>query len=119
MALVSTNIVQGDSRFAMGSRTGTRTAANFTITTGFAPKYIKVVNLTDRTEGEYWVDSNLDATSGNVLGLKTVAAGDKTYVDTGIAVETTEGASGRQFTVTVATASLETDNDDVVWMVWG
>jgi hypothetical protein len=104
---------------AMGSRTGTRTAANFTITTGFAPKYVRVVNLTDRVEIEYFVDSNLDATSGNVFGLKTVAAGTRTYEAGGISVLTTEGASGRQFAVTVATAGLETDNDDVVWIAMG
>lgn len=104
---------------AMGSRTGTRTAGNFTVTLGFAPKYVRVINLTDRVEAEYFVDSNLDSVSGNVLGLVTAANGDKTYAVNGITVLKTEGASGRQFAVTVATAGLETDNDDVVWMAMG
>lgn len=122
MALTSNVLLPARSegvQVAMGSRTGTRTAADFTITLGFEPKYIRVVNLTDRVEAEYFVDSNLDATSGNVYALKTVAAGTRTYEDAGYSVVTTEGASARQFTVTVATASLETDDDDVVWIAYG
>ena len=123
MALVSNTIIGGPMQdaplVAMGSRTGTRTAADFTITLGFAPKYVRVENLTDRTGAEFWVDSNLDSVSGNVYCLKTVAAGTRTYADCGITVLTTEGASGRQFTVDVSDASLETANDDVVWMAFG
>jgi hypothetical protein len=104
---------------AMGSRTGTRTAGDFTVTLGFAPKYVRVINLTDRVEAEYFVDSNLDSVSGNVLGLATAANGDKTYAVNGITVLKTEGASGRQFAVTVATAGLETNDDDVVWIAMG
>jgi hypothetical protein len=119
MALTSNIITDSDLRYAMGSRTGTRTAANFTIEPGFKPKKVRVVNLTDRVEVEYWVDENLDATSGNVFGLKTAAAGTRTYEDVGISVASTEGASGRSFVVTVATAGVETDDDDCVWEVWG
>jgi len=120
MALTSTDIIKSEPpRFACGSRTGTRTAADFIITLGFAPKKIRVVNLTDRVEAEYWVDSDLDATSGNVYGLVTVANGTRTYAVNGISVETTEGASGRQFAVDVSVADLETANDDVVWEAWG
>lgn len=119
MALVSGDIIKGEVRVAMGSRTGTRTAADFTITTGFAPKYVRVENLTDRVGVEYWVDSGLDSTSGNVYGLVTAAAGTRTYAANGITVTSTEGSSGRQFQVTVATAGLETDNDDVVWVAMG
>lgn len=104
---------------AIGSRTGTRTAADFTIVLGFAPKKIRVINLTDRVEAEYWVDSGLDSVSGNVKCLKTVAAGTRTYEDCGLTVLTTEGASGRQFTVDVSDADLETDDDDVVWEAYG
>jgi hypothetical protein len=122
MALTSNVLLparEDSPKVAMGSRTGTRTAADFTITLGFAPKYIRVVNLTDRVEAEYWVDSNLDSVSSNVYGLKSVAAGDKTYADVGITVLTTEGASGRQFSVDISDAGLETNDDDVVWMAFG
>ena len=119
MALVSNVIENTDLRYAMGTRTGTRSAADFTIQVGFQPKKVRVVNLTDRIEAEYWLDSNLDSTSGNVYALKTVAAGTRTYEDCGVVVNSTEGASGRSFSVTVATATLETADDDVVWECWG
>lgn len=122
MALVSNTLLPASAegtKVAMGSRTGTRTAADFTITLGFAPKYIRVINLTDRIEAEYFVDSNLDATSGNVYALKTVANGTRTYEDCGVTVTSSEGASGRQFQVDVSDATLETDNDDTVWIAFG
>ena len=119
MALVSNVITNTDLRYAMGTRTGTRTAADFTIQVGFQPKKVRVVNLTDRVEAEYWLDDNLDATSGNLYALKTVSAGTRTYADCGVVVNSSEGVSGRSFTVTVATAGLETADDDVVWEVWG
>lgn len=113
MALISTNLnSDGVPRHSMGSRTGTRTAANFTITLGFVPRKIRVVNLTDRVDATFYVDSTLDGGS-NGKGLLQVAAGTTTYADVGIAVY------GRTFTVTVATVGLETDNDDVIWEAWG
>lgn len=109
MALASTQHYSSVKNFARGSRTGTRTAANFTITLGFAPKYIKVTNLTDRVSGEWYAESPAGTQ------LLTVAAGTRTYADTGIALST----DGNGFTVTVATAGLETDNDDVIWEAFG
>lgn len=100
--------VLGNSQFrASGSRTGTRTAADFSLTLGFNPKYVKVSNLTDRVSGEWFEDI------GNTEQLKTVAAGTRTFADCGIAV--TENVVA----VTVATAALETDNDVTVWEAWG
>ncbi len=104
MALTATqDNMSGIRHVARGSRTGTRTAANFTVTLGFAPKYVKVTNLTDRVSAE-WFDKG-----DNSKQLLTVAAGTRTYEASGIAV------SGDAFTVTVATKGLETDDDDVVW----
>jgi len=104
MALSSTqHFSDGVVRGQRGSRTGTRTAGNFTITLGFAPKYVKVTNLTDRISGEWFAESPA------ATQLLTVAAGTRTYADAGITV------SGDAFSVVVATAGLETDNDDVVW----
>jgi hypothetical protein len=104
MALSSTqHFSDGVVRGQRGSRTGTRVAGNFTITLGFAPKYVKVTNLTDRISGEWFAESPAGTQ------LLTVAAGTRTYADTGITV------SADSFTVVVATAGLETDNDDVVW----
>jgi hypothetical protein len=107
MALVSTqyNAIKDTPRQAWGTRTGTRSAADFIITTGFDPKYIKVINLTDRIEFELIVDSNLTANQG----LLTIANGTRTYVTGGVSI------SGKGFAVDVSSVSLETDNDHVVW----
>ena len=109
MALASTQHYSSVKNFARGSRTGVRTAANFTITLGFAPKYIKVVNLTDRVAAEWNVDGD------SSKQLLTIADGTRTYEASGIALS----ADGNGFVVTVATKGLETDDDDVVWEAFG
>ena len=72
---------------------------------------MRVTNLTDKISGEMFFDSGLDG-GNNAKGLKTVAAGTRTYEAVGIAL------TERGFAVTVATAGLETDNDDVLWEAW-
>lgn len=117
-----TRLQEGE-RYAYGIRTGVRTAVNFTITLGFKPSKIRVVNLTDRIEATHYVDPapvtgsttyGLDA-GANAKSLVTVAAGTRTYAAAGIALT----ADKMGFTVTVATASLETDDDDCLWEAWG
>jgi len=120
MALVTNTFLgqAGPPRIAMGSRTGTRTAADFTITVGFMPRYIRVVNLTDRIQAEYFLDDALDG-GNNVKALVQVAAGTVTYEDGGVVISSTEGADRRKVSVTIATVGLESDNDDVVWIAMG
>jgi len=115
MALASktTNPIQEGVRHLSGSRTGTRTAADFTITLGFTPTHIKVTNLTDRVMADQIIDSALG--TSNAEGKLTVAAGTVTYADCGITL--TDDAKG--FTVDVSTVGLETDDDDVIWEAWG
>jgi hypothetical protein len=117
------DLIQEGQRYSYGIRTGVRTAADFTITLGFKPTKIRVVNLTDRIEATHYVDPGaatgtttygLDA-GANVKSLKTVAAGTRTYEDCGIALT----SSGLGFTVTIATAGLESDDDDTLWEAWG
>ena len=117
-----TRLQEGE-RYAYGIRTGVRTAANFTITLGFKPSKIRVVNLTDRIEATHYVDPapvtgsttyGLDA-GANAKSLVTVAAGTRTYAAAGIALT----ADKMGFTVTVATASLETNDCDTVWEAFG
>lgn len=99
-------------RRAWGTRTGTRTAgASWTVSLGFAPLGVRVVNLTDRVQAEQFKDAALDG-GNNAKGLVRVAAGTTTYEATGIAI------SGFSFVVTNATVGLETDNDDVYWEAW-
>ena len=114
MPLVSTNLsthLEGK-RHACGTRTGTRTEADFSIDLGFTPTCIRVINLTDRTENLQIVDATLDGGS-NAKGLRTVAAGTRTYAASGISL----GSDGRSFDVDISVA-LVTDNDDIYWEAW-
>jgi len=115
--------IQEAPKFAYGIRTGTRTVADFTITLGFKPIKIQVINLTDKIEAIHYVDPTrvvgsdtygLDA-GANAKSLVTIANGTRTYEAAGIALT----SDGLGFTVTVATKTLETDNDDTVWFAWG
>lgn len=117
------DLIQEGQRYAYGIRTGVRTAADFTITLGFAPTKIRVVNLTDRIEATHYVDPGaatgtttygLDA-GANAKSLVTVAAGTRTYEAAGISL-TSDGVG---FTVDVSVKTLETDNDDTLWEAWG
>lgn len=116
-------LLQEGQRYSYGIRTGVRTAADFTINLGFRPTKIRVANLTDRIEATHYVDPSpvtgtttygLDA-GANAKSLVTVAAGTRTYEAAGIALTT----DGTGFVVTVATKTLETDNDDTLWEAWG
>ena len=114
MPLVSTNLsthLEGK-RHACGTRTGTRTEADFSIDLGFTPTCIKVINLTDRIQNTQIVDATLDA-GNNAKGIRTIATGVTTYVATGVSLD----ADLRGFTVDISVA-LVTDNDDVYWEAW-
>lgn len=115
--------IQEAPKYSYGIRTGVRTAADFTITLGFRPIKIRVVNLTDRIEAVHYVDPapvtgtttyGLDAGS-NAKSLLTIANGTRTYEAAGIALT----SDGLGFTVTVATKTLETNDDDTLWEAWG
>jgi hypothetical protein len=95
--------------FARGSRTGARTAADFTITLPFEPKFVKVVNLTNKISGE-WADVN----ASNLNQLIRTAANLGTYpASYNISV------ANNIVTVIVATSGLESDNNAVYWEAWG
>jgi len=114
MPLVSTNLsshLEGK-RHACGTRTGTRTEADFNILLGFKPVCIKVINLTDRIQNIQIVDATLDGGS-NAKGIRVVAAGTTTYAATGVSL----GADERSFDVDISVA-LVTDDDDVYWEAW-
>lgn len=83
------------------------TAAEFDITTGFRPRYVRVVNVTARTMLE-WFEGMADASA-----VKTVAAGTRTLITT---LGITDNANG--FTV-----GLDTDvnviNEQLSWIAFG
>lgn len=94
---------------ASGKATGTYTAADFTITLGFTPKYVKVVNVTDRITQEWYEGMN----SGDFM--ETAATGVRTLeIDDQLVVST----SANTFSV-VAAGGAMTDNDVVVWEARG
>lgn len=108
MALTTSRfIAENPTRYVKVVRSGSRTAADFTVDLGFNPQIVQVTNLTDRITAQW------DNVSGNSLQLLTVAAGTRTYASAGLAV------ANRVLTVTVATAGLETDNDVVLIEAWG
>lgn len=104
-----------EGHYARFDGSGTYTAADFTITAsdglGFTPNKVLVLNLTDRTETLAYVNSNLG--TSNAEGLKTVAAGTRTYAAHGVTVAT------RSVTVDVSVAGPITDDDDFVIECWG
>lgn len=115
--------IQEATKYSYGIRTGVRTAADFTITLGFKPIAIHVVNLTDRIEATHYVDPSpvvgsdtygLNA-GANVYSLLTIANGTRTYADAGITLT----SDGLGFTVDISDATLETDDDDCFWEAWG
>jgi hypothetical protein len=115
--------IQESGRYAYGIRTGVRTAADFTITLGFRPIKIRVVNLTDKIEATHYVDPSpvtgsttygLDA-GANAKSLLTVANGTRTYEAAGISLT----SDGLGFVVDVSVKTLETDDDDCFFEAWG
>lgn len=108
MALETTrNDADSHGRYSMILRSGTRTAADFTVDLGFDPRKVVVTNLTDRVRATWF------SAVGDDTQLLEVAAGTMTYEDAGIS------CSKRQVTVDVSVASLETDDDDVLIEAWG
>ena len=110
MALATAvTIADNPTRYYRQVRSGTRTAADFTVELGFAPFKVEVTNLTDKISGTW----HSTVPTPNALQLKAVAAGTRTYEDCGISV------TGRTLTVTIATATLETNDDVTLIEAWG
>jgi len=108
---------------ASGYLSGTYTAASvahdadgiviasgvMTLTLGFAPKYFKIFNVTDRLSQEWFEGMN----SGDFI--ESVAAGDKTLeTDDKVVVSASAGT-----VVVTFNGGAVTDNDTVVWEARG
>ena len=104
--------------------TGTYTAADFVIDAsdglGFTPFKVRVCNLTDRNEtvainaAAFNATGTIDTMVATDEGLKTVAAGTRTYADHGVAI-----TGKREITIDVSVAGPITDNDDFIIECWG
>lgn len=103
--------------------TGTYTAADFIIDAsdglGFTPFKVRVCNLTERDEtvainaAAFNASGTVDTMVATDEGLKTVAAGTRTYADHGVAI-----TGLREITIDVSVAGPITDNDDFVIECW-
>jgi hypothetical protein len=92
---------------ASGSFSGTHTAADYTLTLGFVPKYFKVVNVTDRVTQEWWYGFTA------AQFMETAADGTRTLeTDSAITVN-----SDGTVDLDVSTGNY-TDDDLVVWEAW-
>lgn len=110
MALTQTKKYADDPRrYYREVRSGTRTAANFTVTLGFEPLKVEVTNVTDKISA-IW---HSDDPTPNALQLLTVANGTRTHEDCGVSV------TGKVISVTIATKTLETDDDVTIIEAWG
>lgn len=109
MAITSTQskVPASVPNIAVGRYLDTGTAAAFTITTGFKPRYVAVFNVTSGDKYE-WFEGMADASA-----FKQVAAGTSTIITTlGITVS----ASG--FTVGLDT-DLNVTSEQLSWMAIG
>jgi hypothetical protein len=77
MAITSTQSEDHVRNVVTGRYITTETAAAFKITTGFKPRYVKVVNLAATGSQVEWFEGMADAS-----GMKRVTAGDMTLITT-------------------------------------
>ena len=76
-------------QFTSGAYLDTAVAADATITIGFTPRYVKVINITDRIAIEWWKDA-LSASADTCI--KTAANGTVTLETTNKGIVVTAGA---------------------------
>lgn len=117
MAVTSTQSMQPASvaNIAVGSYLDTGTAAAISITTGFQPRYVKVVNVTAASTGLVvmeWFEGMSDAN-----GIKTYDEGTS---ETGVTLITTLGItpSATGFTIGLDT-DLNVTSEQLHWMAIG
>lgn len=92
---------------AVGSYLTDGTAAAITITTGFTPRYVRVINQTSRDMME-WFEGMTAA-----HGIKTVAAGTRTAVTSNGITSSTNG-----FVIGLDT-DVNVTNEQLRWVAFG
>ena len=92
---------------AVGRHLNSSAEAAFTVVCGFKPRYVRVVNLTDKIEGEWFEGMTAD------YMLRTVAAGTRTHqTSNGITITDTG------FTM-AADSSVNGNNKQLSWIALG
>lgn len=107
MAITSTQSSHQVRNYAVGRYLDTGTVAAFSITCGFKPRYVKVVNVTSRDQME-WYEGMADDS-----GIKTVAAGTRT-LDVADAITVSESG----FTMGLDTDVVVT-SEQISWVAVG
>lgn len=117
MTVTSTQTMQPAStaNIAVGAYLTDGTAAAFTITTGFTPRYVKVVNVTAASTGLVmmeWFEPMADA-----YGIKTYDEGTS---ETGITLITTLGITPLSYGFTVGLdTDLNVTSEQLYWIAIG
>ena len=109
--------------YACFTGTGTYTAADFVIDAtdglGFTPFKVRVCDLTNRNETvainavAFNASGTIDTMVATDEGLKTVAAGTRTYADHGVAI-----TGQREITIDVSVAGPIVSNCDFIIECW-
>ena len=108
MAITSTQTYgKGIANFETGSYITSSTAAAFDITTGFKPRYVRIVNETSGDQIE-WFDGMADSE-----GLKRIAAGAGALVTSNGIIPLSNG-----FTVGLD-ADINVINEQLSWLALG
>lgn len=105
---ITTKLPENTLRLATGRYLDTGTVAAYAFTTGFKPRYVKVVNLAATGAQLEWFEGMADASA-----MKRVTAGDMTLITTlGITV------SDSGFTMGLDT-DVNVTSEQVSWMALG
>lgn len=117
MAVTSTQskIPASTTNIAVGRYVDTGTAAAFTITTGFKPRYVRVINVTSAGEGlnqVEWFEGMADDSAIKLQDAGTSEAGLTLITSLGITVSATG------FTVGLDT-DLNVTSEQLSWMAIG
>src|SRR3978361_81299 len=108
MAITATQSAHHVRNMAVGRYKDTGTAAAFVITTGFKPRYVKVVNV-DSGDMSEWYEGMADASAAKTLG----STGVRSKITT---LGTTVTSSG--FTVGLDT-DVNVTSEQISWMATG
>lgn len=107
MAITSTQSQHQVRNMAVGRHINSSAEAAFTVVCGFVPRYVKMVNVTDRIEGEWFEGMTAD------YMIKTIANGTRSHeISNGITL-TDEG-----FTM-AADSSVNGNNKQLSWIAYG
>lgn len=101
MAIENTTRPNNVRNTMVGRTVATGTPVGFDVVLGFKPKYVRIVNLSERIELEWFEGMT------NAHALKTVAAGTRTHI-TSLGITPFENSSGHGFSVGLDTGLLPT-----------